>query len=498
MPKGQWQPPESGDAPAEVKHILKVAYAQYRDKHPGENAATKMKGAKIAWGAVHNAGWSKNKQGKWVKKGAKEMAEEIVIDAFKAGEYPQGKFTGKELAEIQSTYDPKNYEAPILIGHLSDPSYKGKSAIPAFGWIGQVKVVGDHLKLVASQFSEELKQFIKDGFYKKVSAAFFQPEDPNNPTPGKWHLHHLAFLGGMPPAVKGLEQIAFAEYVLRAVGVEFAEVETSVEVNGEALEVAGEIGAKDTMDDVAECCATFMQKCEMALGSESDVAKAKERMNLAMSDLSMELRKCIDSHFAFIEKLEGIETPEGPEMSEKKKWFVKFTELITNKRKETEMDAKKEQELNERITQLEADKKAAETLVAEFKEKERVAAEAQARADAEKKEADLKAEVTAFCETASKEGRMTPAQREKDEPVMLTLIKSNHDAFVSFCEKYAAPTVPGGVANLGLIPGKEKPETKLDLAAKYVKAHPDEFKELTQDMAEARAMYLESRGDIKF
>ena len=57
---------------------------------------------------------------------------EIVIDAFKAGKYSQGEFTLKELSEIASTYNPENYEAPILIGHLSDPSYKGKSAIRSY------------------------------------------------------------------------------------------------------------------------------------------------------------------------------------------------------------------------------------------------------------------------------------------------------------------------------------------------------------------------------
>lgn len=48
MPKGKWQPPEAGDAPAEVKHILKVVYVHFRDKHPAENAKTKAMGAKIA------------------------------------------------------------------------------------------------------------------------------------------------------------------------------------------------------------------------------------------------------------------------------------------------------------------------------------------------------------------------------------------------------------------------------------------------------------------
>lgn len=80
MPKGQWQPPEAGNAPAEVRHILKVAYAAYRDKHGGENPRTKAAGAKRAWGAVKRAGWKKNpKTGRWVRKAtAKSMADVIA------------------------------------------------------------------------------------------------------------------------------------------------------------------------------------------------------------------------------------------------------------------------------------------------------------------------------------------------------------------------------------------------------------------------------------
>jgi len=67
-PKGEWQPPESGDAPDEVKRILQTVYSQWRDKHPTENPRVKAQGAKIAWGAVAKAGWSKDENGEWHKK----------------------------------------------------------------------------------------------------------------------------------------------------------------------------------------------------------------------------------------------------------------------------------------------------------------------------------------------------------------------------------------------------------------------------------------------
>jgi cation transport regulator ChaB len=68
-------PPESGDAPKEVKEILDKIYTSCREKwvqdHPSdkENTANKTKCSQIAWGAVHRAGWQKDNDGKWTKSG---------------------------------------------------------------------------------------------------------------------------------------------------------------------------------------------------------------------------------------------------------------------------------------------------------------------------------------------------------------------------------------------------------------------------------------------
>ena len=432
-----------------------------------------------------------------MKKKQIELEEEIVIDAFKVGDYPQGKFTAKELNEIESTYNPDNYEAPILIGHLSDPSYKGKSAIPAFGWIGKVKVVGDHLKLVASQFSDELKDFIKKGLYKKVSAAFYQPDDVTNPTPGKWHLHHLAFLGGVPPAVKGLEGIQF-----QAVGVpvEMAEMETEVTVNGDVIETVEEMGTEDTLNDLTESCATFISKVTDALASGTDYDTVKSRCSLACSDLSNEVYNTMNMHWMFQEKLENIEEhKEGEvELSEKKGILARIYQSIT-KRKESKVDAQREQEYKTEIESLKGK-------LTQFEEKERLETEAKAMAEtarlaAEKTAAEeaKKNEIKTFCETAIKENRMTPAMQETDEPIMFELSQTNVDALKSFQEKYKAPIVPvGEVKELNqnqII--DQRPQVFVN-AEKYVKNHPSEFVGLSATDALNRAVYLHSMAKITF
>ena len=470
--------PQFKDAPEEMNKIMEAAYSSALKKYKGNKA----KASKIAIAAAENAGWKKV-SGKW-EKSKTEMAEEIVIDAFKEGEYPQGKFTGKELSEIASTYNPSNYEAPILIGHLSDPSYKGKSSIPSFGWIGKAIVVGEHLKLVVSQFSDQLKEFIQQGFYKKVSAAFFQPDDPNNPTPGKWHLHHLAFLGGTPPAVKGLEGIAFAEIVCE--GVEFAEMDT--EITG--IDAAEELGTEDTIKDLTESCATFISKVQDTLTSDIDADTQKSRCQLAAYDLQTEIQGCLDMHWMFTEKLENIEEHNEAEMSEKKtikQTLVELAQSFINKGKENKVDAKKEQEYQEQVATLTAQLK-------EFAEKERLAKEAQDKIDADKKIADEKialeakqTEIKNFCDETIKAGKMTPAMREKDEPIMFELSKTNIDALKSFQEKYSIPVVPLGEVDLHQEENKPA-ENKLAKAEKYIKEHPKEFADLNHAQAIRKAL----------
>ena len=584
MPKEQWKPPEAGDAPQEVKDILKKVYAAFRDEHPGENPATKAKGAKIAWGAVHNAGWSKGKDGKWTKakyehseeeteflsflselaekrkdvseadkKAAKEEYgdvayadeenkkypidteehiraawnyinkeknaakypkgvagikakiiaawkkkidkegppsasehAEVEIDSFKAGKYPQGEFTGKELSEIAESYDPEVYEAPITIGHLSD--YKGETKVPAFGWIGKVKVVGDHLKLIASQFSDQLKAWYQEGLYKKVSAAFFQPDDPNNPTPGKWHLHHLAFLGGKPPAVKGLEGIAFAE--LSLAGVEMAEQDASVT----GLDEVEALGTQDTYENIQECFAVCLSKIEEALTSEADDDVIKQRMGLALSDCYAEIQQEISLHFAFVEKLDSVDEAQESEMSEHKSRLVELANKImgrTKRKEQDAMDTAKIKEFEDKIA-------AQEAKIKEFAEKERVAAEAKAKAEQDAADEKLRTEIKEFCEALRKEGKYVKADDEAKLPEeMFKAAKAGAD----YKKLVGTRGVIVPVGEMKEFNENKTTDTRSDViksAEQYVKDHPKEFAELDPAIRTARAVYLHSVDKIKF
>lgn len=68
----------------------------------------------------------------------------------------------------------------------------------------------DGLYAVPKQVNGEFADMVAQGAYKKVSAAFFMPTTPNNPTPGVLYLRHIGFLGAVPPAIKGLKPIEFS------------------------------------------------------------------------------------------------------------------------------------------------------------------------------------------------------------------------------------------------------------------------------------------------
>jgi|GEM_PF-1912761 cation transport regulator ChaB len=143
MPKGQWTPPDAGDAPAELKRILAEVYSSCRDEHPEENEATKARCAQTAWAAVEKAGYHKNKDGKWIKS---EMtygvefgelcAEEIkitpVIDVAKLTEGdPNPFFVTVKALKTGISKNRFNYSVENLM--------QLKAQLPLYGYLGHLK-----------------------------------------------------------------------------------------------------------------------------------------------------------------------------------------------------------------------------------------------------------------------------------------------------------------------------------------------------------------------
>lgn len=132
------------------------------------------------------------------------------IEIFRTGLFTSDdgteyNITDDILNEIASTYNPAFHEAPVVAGHV-------KHDRPAYGWVTKAYVNGaGRLLMDADKVDPQFAEMVEAGRFKKRSVSLYHPEHPANPTPGKWHLKHVAFLGAQPPAVKGLKDIEFSE-----------------------------------------------------------------------------------------------------------------------------------------------------------------------------------------------------------------------------------------------------------------------------------------------
>lgn len=109
------------------------------------------------------------------------------------------------LKQSVAAYDPSLHEAPIVVGHPKDNH-------PAFGWIKGLEFKeGKVYAVPGDDLDADFAELVAKGRYKKRSASWYLPDAPNNPKPGTLYLRHVGFLGAMPPSLKGLKDVSFAE-----------------------------------------------------------------------------------------------------------------------------------------------------------------------------------------------------------------------------------------------------------------------------------------------
>lgn len=433
---------------------------------------------------------------------------------FKAGHWNGEDFTQQDLDNMVKSFDGSE-PIPIIIGHSSD--YRGHTRIPSFGRItGGLKRIGNDLVAVGVEFHEKLAEWIKNGFYNQRSIEL---------TRDNKRVLALGMLGAVPPAVKGLPAnddaltevaMQFSEEnqpkVFQMAEDEVEEMEMEEASEPEEEEPSGIVGkaVDDTFKTISQACGRFLEDVEEMLESEVE----HERLVQEVWELQADIISALGIHEAFMRKIESIEE-EGEFADKRPGWkeFVAKVKGLFTKHKEAVVDKQKEQQYLTKIQELETKVKEyaeeAEMLDQMVEEEKKKEEEEKVKVEEEKKKAEEEAkvveaqqveEVKQMCEKFIAENRMTPAMREKDEIVMLTLIKKDKDAFKSFCEKYSGTVVPLGIEP-ALI-GKEKPNDNRPLvirqADEYCKAHPKEFAGLTSDQAISRAMWLHSQAKIKF
>ena len=222
------------------------------------------------------------------------------FEVFKAGVYPQGKFTKKEIAEIAKNYDPKFCEAPITIDH--------QQSGPAYGWVDDVKADGEKLKVSFKDVPQAFEEDVNNGKYKKVSVELYRNLEGKGA-----YLKAVSFLGAATPQVKGLEQIKFME--AEADTYEFDEV---TESNDEADKFSEEDieALKSQIKTLEDEIATFKETNKKAetikslkarisaltdeVASFREKAEGKEELEKELNDIKIGIKK--REYEEFIEK----------------------------------------------------------------------------------------------------------------------------------------------------------------------------------------------------
>mgnify|MGYP001568301260 FL=1 len=199
-------------APKQAMEIFIAAFNTAFEKNHVEGAAMA-----IAMSAVHKAGYKKDEQGNWMeirnpKSEIRNHAEWIPI--FRTGTHTDSQgnektWTEGDLDVIVSKYKPAEHEAPEVIGH---PEHNA----PAWGWVEGLKREGQTLFAKMKNRVPEFVDMVRKGLFKKRSISLYPDMT----------LRHVGWLGAMPPAVKGLPDVAFNE--AESIVIEFGEIGTVI------------------------------------------------------------------------------------------------------------------------------------------------------------------------------------------------------------------------------------------------------------------------------
>src|SRR5574344_244890 len=190
------------------------------------------------------------------------------FEVFKAGNYPQGKFTKAAVEELSKTYDPSFCEAPITLDH--------EQSGPAYGWVDNLKSENGILKASFKDLSEDLKEFVGQGKYKKISIEIYRELEGKKP-----YLKAVSFLGASIPQVKGMKAVEFKDgesdtYIFEAV----------VENKEDSDDDDDTDSLKATIEDLTKQVADFKEKAK----KNTEIKDLKTQVK----DLTIQLAKFKD------------------------------------------------------------------------------------------------------------------------------------------------------------------------------------------------------------
>lgn len=126
--------------------------------------------------------------------------KEIEIPILSAGDYGEaGRWSEEDLQRVAQSYDPERFAAPLVVGH---PAHDA----PAHGWVRSLRIAGRRLLARIGGLSDEVVRQVREGRFKKISAALYPGSGPLPP-----RLKHVGLLGALAPRDPSLPVVAFGE-----------------------------------------------------------------------------------------------------------------------------------------------------------------------------------------------------------------------------------------------------------------------------------------------
>ena len=208
-------------------------------------------------------------------------------EVFKAGKYPQGTFTKKEITAIAKNYDPKFCEAPITIDH--------QQTGPAYGWVENVKADGEKLMVSFKEIPEAFEKDVNEGKYKKVSVELYRNLEGKGA-----YLKAVSFLGAATPQVKGLEPIKFMEAeadIYESESVEETEQfseEEIIELKNQVAELENQLAKFKENNKKLETIKSLKEKISSLtdeVASFKEKAQGKEEIEKELNDIKTAIKK---------------------------------------------------------------------------------------------------------------------------------------------------------------------------------------------------------------
>ena len=121
----------------------------------------------------------------------------MKLELARAGSHNGIILTPEDLLDMAENFVS---DVPVTVGHEADDS------MPAYGWVTSVELSADGGVLVGEiELGAELAEAFAEGRYKNWSIGAARNDED------RLYLHHVAFLGAVPPMIKGLKVIEMGD-----------------------------------------------------------------------------------------------------------------------------------------------------------------------------------------------------------------------------------------------------------------------------------------------